>query len=125
MTSQHEHGDRLRHHVFQCMHVATWARPVLALGNNALHVHPLHGHRESAHARSFQREWCGSSSRPAIWYSQYLVFARIPNTKYHIFMYSQVFGPLKRPFLASWGAWLDLESILENLNRRLSQKKVN
>ena len=61
-------------------------------------------------------------SRPATWYSHYLVFARIPNTKYHIFMYSQVCAPLNRPFLASWEAWLEHECILENLNRQLFQK---
>ena len=30
--------------------------------------------------------------------------------------------PLKTHFLASWGAWLEPESILESLNRQLSQK---
>ena len=46
-------------------------------------------------------------TRPAIWYSHYLVFARIPNTKCHIFRYSQVFAPLKRPLFGLLGslAW--------------------
>ena len=58
------------------------------------------------------------SSRPAIWYSHYLVFARIPNITFSgIRMYSH---PQNDPFLASWGAWLEHESILDTLNRQLS-----
>ena len=62
--------------------------------------------------------------RPAIWYSYYLVIARIPNTKCHIFRYSQVFAPLKRTlFGLLWSlAWAWIHSW--NLNRQLSQKQV-
>ena len=52
-----------------------------------------------------------------------LLFGIRTNTKYHTFRYSHVFARLKNLFLASCGAWLEHEFILEDLNRQLFQKQ--
>ena len=58
-------------------------------------------------------------------YSHYWVFVRIPNTKYHFFMYSQVFASLKRHFFGLLGSlgwawihsWTSKSSIISEVSQ--------
>ena len=70
------------------------------------------------------------STRPAIWYSHYLVFARIPNTKYHIFRYSHVFACIRTPKKTLFGllgslAWAWIHSWKSKLSIFSKVSQIN